>query len=285
MFELLIDGDLIVYQATAASTVWKVGMKVVPNKKIALEVQGRTGNKIAKRQQQPSPSAVITQIDELIDRIVMGVKLELIRVGRGYTGEELDPIFKVYIKGDAINYRQDYVKNVPYKANRGDKPFYYALARKHIIKHYYVVMANGQETDDLLGIDHMNPNTLTIVASKDKDLKTVPGWNYDWFQKELKFISPPTADTNFYMQLLMGDRADNVSGIYGIGPVKAKKLLEDCKNKKEMLNIVLNLYHEAYSRLTAPRRGLTMLNEVGKLLYIRRKPDEIWSVEGVLNGE
>ena len=67
------------------------------------------------------------------------------------------------------------------------------------------------------------------------------------------------------MQFLVGDRIDNIIGVKGIGPVKARKLLED-KTEREMFEVCVE-------ELGSEERAI----ENGILLYLQRKEGEIWS--------
>jgi 5'-3' exonuclease len=68
------------------------------------------------------------------------------------------------------------------------------------------------------------------------------------------------------MQLLMGDRIDNIPGVYGIGPVNAKRIIDKCKTSEEMWDACLAEY--AGDIATAIRNG--------KLLHIRQRENEVW---------
>jgi 5'-3' exonuclease len=59
---------------------------------------------------------------------------------------------------------------------------------------------------------------------------------------------------------------DNIPGLRGIGPVKAEKILKDCKNERQLFAAVLESYED----------NLELLTERAQLLWIRRKAGEIW---------
>jgi len=70
----------------------------------------------------------------------------------------------------------------------------------------------------------------------------------------------------FYTQVLTGDRVDNIPGLHGIGPKKAEKILKGCKTEDQLYEAVLKAYdnNEEY------------LCEQAQLLWIRRKPNQLW---------
>lgn len=80
------------------------------------------------------------------------------------------------------------------------------------------------ETDDILGW-HQDFSGGTVIVSNDKDMLTIPGWNYHPFTGELQWVTPAMADLNVLYQVLIGDNADGFPGAPGIGPKKASELL------------------------------------------------------------
>jgi len=88
--------------------------------------------------------------------------------------------------------------------------------------------------------------------------------HYNFVKKELFYITKEEAVYNFYMQFLVGDNADNIKGVYGVGPKKAAKLLE---GKTE-----LEMYATCVEELGSEERAI----ENGILLHLRREDDEIW---------
>jgi DNA polymerase-1 len=80
------------------------------------------------------------------------------------------------------------------------------------------------EADDIMGI-HMSEGNATCVT-KDKDLRSVPGWFWDPERGFPELVTEDEADHNHHYQWLIGDSADNIPGIYRFGPKAALKFLE-----------------------------------------------------------
>jgi 5'-3' exonuclease len=119
------------------------------------------------------------------------------------------------------------------------------------------------EADDYLGI---NQNESSIICSIDKDLLQVPGKHYNFVKKEFYEVDEETGFRNFYTQLLTGDTSDNIKGIAGIGPVKAKKALADSFTEQEMFSVVRDMY----------KNDEWMIMN-GRCLHILRSLDDDWT--------
>ncbi len=268
---LLIDGDILIYQAASAKSLWKVGMNFFSIKKSADAFHVEHPNlRITRREMNPNPLVVKQQ---LVDMVLDIQKLFTLAHNQLHPGLSLALTHTIYVKGNKHNYRSDFVKEVAYKANRAAKPFYHEFARQSLINDLGAIEVDDQETDDELGIQQ---NMLTCICTKDKDLLTIPGLNFNWVTGILKYISEQEADKYFYEQILIGDRADNIKGLPGIGPKKAEKILEGKFEKKDLLLAVIAAFEE---------QGYTkaLVEEIGQLMYIRRRPDEMWTIDGILN--
>jgi len=119
-----------------------------------------------------------------------------------------------------------------YKGNRtARKPLCFRALREWSIAEMGAVMMPDLEADDVLGIlatgDTLQDRSR-IVVTVDKDLKSVPGrhWNPDHPELGVVTVTKEEADWWHLSQTMSGDHTDGYSGIPGIGPAKAKKLLE-----------------------------------------------------------
>lgn len=187
--------------------------------------------------------------------------------------------YRVFIKGKG-NFRDELAVTRKYKGNRdpSHRPTYEPQIREYLINHWNAEVVDGQEADDLCSIlqcEAFNSTgtwDTTVLASPDKDLLNTPGWAYNYHTGIKIFVSELEAWRNFYEQLLSGDSSDNVVGVEGIGKVGAKKLLENCTTPKEMFEICYDKYVECYKE-----EASTKLSEFASLLYIRRKPEDVWT--------
>lgn len=151
-----------------------------------------------------------------------------------------------------------------YKANRtATKPKHLQFLRDYLVESWQGTVAEKMEADDYLGI---NQHESSIICSIDKDLLQVPGKHYNFVKKEFYEVDVETGSRNFYTQLLTGDTSDNIKGIAGIGPVKAKKALAEATNEYEMFCIVRDMY----------KNDEWMIMN-GRCLHILRSLDDDWT--------
>lgn len=176
--------------------------------------------------------------------------------------------YQGYITGKR-NFRNEIAISAPYKGNRkAAKPKHYELLREYMQSAWDFKLIEDQEADDAIGIAAYE---MTVgeycICSIDKDLDMLRGDHFNFVKNERYFITEEEGIKNFYKQILMGDRVDNIIGIKGIGTVKAERLLKECKSEKEMYLTVLEAYDGNEERVL----------ENGRLLWIRRQSNQMWT--------
>jgi hypothetical protein len=175
--------------------------------------------------------------------------------------------YQGYLTGKG-NFRNEIAVTEPYKGNRkAPKPKHYQALRDYMQNHWQFEMIEGQEADDAIGIAAytLDPDEYCI-CSIDKDLDMLRGKHYNFVKDFFYHVDEEEAIFNFYKQILTGDRVDNIKGLKGIGDVKAKRILEECKDENEMYLAVLKAYEGNSERVL----------ENGQLLWIRREPNQVW---------
>lgn len=185
--------------------------------------------------------------------------------------------YKAYITGKS-NYRYDVAKTVPYKGNRKDmkKPKHYDFLRDVLVRRLGAEVTDGIEADDAVAIASAE-DPSAIIVHVDKDLDQLPGKHYNP-NKDLHYeVSEIEGLRNFYKQMLVGDRTDNIEGVPKIGPVKAGKWLDNKQTEQEMLQQVWELYQQA-------AMSQERLIENGQLLWLQRKPGQMWLPPFALQG-
>ena len=131
------------------------------------------------------------------------------------------------------------------------------------------ITTENEEADDAVGIE--SNRYKAWIVHVDKDLDQLPGWHYNPVKDEEYYITEEEGLKNFYLQMLTGDRVDNIVGLRGIGPVKANKILKDAVTEEQLYKAVQKAYADAGE---APERIL----ENGQLLWLRRFPDQMWEL-------
>lgn len=125
-----------------------------------------------------------------------------------------------------------------YKANRPPTPALLLPLREWVASEYVTATGDFCEADDLLGVYARHD---TISVTNDKDDLTIAGRKYHFVKKEWYDITEEEAAFNFYCQMLIGDTADGVVGVAGIGKKKSKQALWGL-TPDEMFEKVHDLY-------------------------------------------
>jgi hypothetical protein len=166
------------------------------------------------------------------------------------------------------NFRNEIAVTAPYKGTRiAAKPYHFQLLREYMERAWGFEVVDGIEADDALGIEsYRNEPDETIIVSIDKDLNMIRGHHYNFVKEEKYYVTEEDAIRNFYLQILTGDKVDNIIGLQGIGPVKSKKLLQDCTSELAMYETVLKAYDGNEVRVL----------ENARLLWILREEKQVW---------
>jgi DNA polymerase-1 len=128
-----------------------------------------------------------------------------------------------------------------YKAQRVEnrKPMVYWALREYVAETRRMFSKPGLEGDDVVGILFTSPKIIPgekIVVYEDKDLLQLPGIHLRLnrmkagpVSNSLFLVESADADHWHLMQTLAGDVTDGYTGIPGIGPKKAEKILAPFK--------------------------------------------------------
>lgn len=166
------------------------------------------------------------------------------------------------------NFRYDIATTVEYKGNRRDtqKPEFLDHVRWYMQEHWGANVSEGEEADDVIAIRATTLFPNCVIASVDKDFLQVPGWHYNTRTGIRKYVEEWDGLKFFYQQILMGDTADNIQGIKGVGPKKSEKMLAEATTEKELYGICVDAYGGRVERVI----------ENGQLLWLRREEGQLW---------
>lgn len=175
--------------------------------------------------------------------------------------------YQVYLTGSG-NFRHDIAKSHVYKGNRkeADKPIHLSHVRQYLIDNHRAIVSNGEEADDLIAIEATRLGPSTIVASIDKDMLQIPCRHYNFNKNLWTDVGEWDGLKFFYKQVLMGDAADNIIGLYKVGPVRADKMLDGCKTEQDLYDRCVAAYSDDKDRVI----------ENARLLWLRRFEGQIW---------
>ena len=175
--------------------------------------------------------------------------------------------YTVYITGKG-NFRFDYAITAEYKGNRKaiTPPIHKDAIRKHAMEHWDAVMTEGEEADDIIAIEATRIGIMDcVMVSIDKDFYQIPGVHFNPVKKFKQVVDYWSGTFFFYQQILMGDAADNIKGIKGIGPAKSKAILTGAETELEL-----------YNRCVKQYGGEARVIENARLLWLRREHGQIW---------
>lgn len=207
----------------------------------------------------------------------------------GVVGATAPPI--LFLTGKH-NFREQLATRQPYKNRPSNKPWHFHNITAFMKGSYDVRIQDGLEADDLMAIEQssrvVRKGLASIICTRDKDLRAVPGWHYGWELGNQPSFGPYLTDETgyitlsadrksikgtgllfFYSQCLTGDRTDSILGVEGLGPVKAFEILKDTQTSDEAFKAVREAYRAVYGD-----DGDRLLLESGRLLWMTRELHE-----------
>lgn len=230
-------------------------------------------------QTSSDPKIALVDADFLVYRIAFSTEDEPVGIAKARLTEWLEDFIYVNLKADEYkawitgksNYRYDIAKTVPYKGNRKDvqRPKHYEALREHLVKRHDAIVTVGEEADDAVAIESTKMLDNCWIVHVDKDLDQLQGWHYNPVKDERYYVDEFNAYKAFVLQLLTGDRIDNIPCLAGIGPKKAEKVLKDQTTKEKLLKAAWEKYQEL-------GHTAEYFSEQGQLLWLRRYEGEIW---------
>lgn len=177
--------------------------------------------------------------------------------------------FRVFLSGSR-NFRYDIYPE--YKANRRDtpRPVHLQPVREFLVKEWNAEVCDGIEADDALGIAQTDSTT---ICSIDKDLLQVPGEHYNFVRGTSETITELVGFRNFYKQLILGDKSDNIPGYDGKARIKVPKFLEERYGLLDLLDSPRTMYLHVLDMYLEDALTLT---RNARLLYIQRSEGDEW---------
>lgn len=208
---------------------------------------------LCKKEEDPEGEGFVRDIETAKTKFDEGIHRIFAALDEKY-GRQVY-LYKVFI-GGKNNFRK--VINPMYKHRRDTKkkPPLLGELQDYIYFQYDAHVSIGLETDDTVAATWYDITSTdfegeydVVIASLDKDYKQLPNllfFDYYHTRFELTFVSEHEACKNFYMQMLMGDSADDVVGVKGMGVKGAEALLSDAATPMQMFIKAYRKYVEVY---------------------------------------
>lgn len=176
--------------------------------------------------------------------------------------------YEIFLTCSGYQFRHDIAKTHVYKGNRKktEKPKHLPVIREHMEEDWGATVSVEEEADDLIAKAATKNNFDCVVVSVDKDMLQIPCWHYNPFKNVVTKVEPFEGIKFFYTQILTGDSADNIHGLYQVGPKRAANMLDGLESEQDMWEAVLDAYDGAVDRVL----------ENARLLWLRRYEGEIW---------
>lgn len=218
--------------------------------------------------------------DVATSRRILKSKIDLFKDAAGAEGV----LLHMTASGSTKGHRALIAYTKPYQGQRkGHRPKNWQYLRDYMaeglagpIKQWF-----DREADDGFGFISMNC-PLDVMATRDKDMRMLPGWHLNWDTYELIKVEPEQFALEaggklyghkwFWTQMLWGDAADNIPGLpkhpdfpRGVGEVAARKLLAFADDDDSAAVAVAQAYEAHYGAEWAER-----FCEQASLLWIRR---------------
>lgn len=181
--------------------------------------------------------------------------------------EKYNPCTASFFLTGKGNFRETVAVAAEYKGNRdpAQRPKHYRALKDYLVANGAMIV-NGYEADDAVASEaYLYKDTSKyVVVSNDKDLDQIPGWHYDWTQHKEWYVEPEDAMKVFYIQLLCGDRVDNIPGI--MSEKKATEMISGTLSPKQAASACLVAYKEKYGTWDYMQK----MGEIAQLVWIKR---------------
>jgi 5'-3' exonuclease len=160
-----------------------------------------------------------------------------------------------------------------YKGNRtrSNRSVLFPSLKEYAMQRWGFTYFTELEADDLVSYYSYNHEETTIICSPDKDvLKQCIGMHYNYGKAEFTHTSPDEALRFLWVQTLMGDSTDNITGIPGVGVKTAENWLKD--RTKDFEGFALRKYVEKFGMIN----GIHEFNKNFNLVYLLKTDEDLF---------
>lgn len=302
---LYIDADTLLYAAASQQESRQcLAKNRITDKEKLFESKTKFNEWHASNSAYDKTDYEFTVVTNLVGRPEYAFQSIKQKVDKIFNASYCDEFF-VCIQGEG-NFRKEYETSfVEYKGHRADKPILFNECFEYMKKKYKerCIVSSGIETDDFINTKAWESYNLAsssrkksdapfVIAYCDKDIvANGRGWflNYNKLDEGVFWVDGLTQTRNYFIQVLMGDNADNIPGIIqlgdytkslygiktkGVGIGSATKILKDCIVEEQMARNVVEAYKDAW-----PQDWKQRLADNCFFLYLQRYEGEQFNVD------
>jgi hypothetical protein len=282
---VLVDSDVFAYACGGATQKTRYDVSAVDVGDLLIDEAILDSMQEVKAWQAEFPEGTVFSVAKLVEAEPVSHALQMVNVSIRAIEEEVARAgieydrLELFLTGKG-NFRERIATIKGYKANRdrNERPVHYQAIRDFLTSRYGAVTVEGYEADDALSMAAFADPTVVIVSG-DKDLKNVPGRNYNARTRTWTTITKEAALVHFYRQLVTGDTVDNIGGCFKSGPAVAEKSITEDMSEYAMYARCLELYQDSLGRKGCPYVEMgaeAALLENARLLHLLRHPGDVW---------
>lgn len=264
---VVIDGDLLAFRAAAATEKRSV---IATHKETLEELEFDTATLFKEWAGSDAENYTLkpVQTPEPISHTIFAMKHTLNNIIEKCKADK----YHIVLSGED-NFRKELPLPTRYKDTRKDvsKPINLAEAKEYLIKYHNAEVAKGEADEALVAYAYQGYRNKQVViqASIDKDATHGPGWLFNWTKDDEPqliegfgelYIDPDTDTVKgkgrlfLYHQNLFGDPVDcykpSEIAKKKFGEKSSYKLLKDCKDDKEAVQVIVDTYKKWYPEPT-----------------------------------
>jgi len=178
--------------------------------------------------------------------------------------------------------------NPDYKGNRKGRgiPTYTKTLKEYIKADWGALSYKEVEADDIASYYKFNDtDNEMVIATADKDvLKQIPGSHYNYGKGEWVETDLNEAFMFLWLQTLTGDHGDNIKGIKGVGPKKARDMINDFQNSedlsiKDLAGSILKIYLHHFPE---PGQSIYEFQKNFRQVYLLRTDEDFMQEVGYI---
>lgn len=257
---LLVDGDIVAHRVAAAGQKQRYTLHSDPNKifdthKDALDyaksyVEVVKDGRVTAKEEVTKAHIEYDELDNVLDTFDISIE----KIQDACLAEFPRELHYTYLIFTGCDKEQNFreAEYPEYKANRHGvaKPKHLPDVIAHAKRTRRCIFTQGFEADDMLGRAARDArakygdDAQVVFVSYDKDIKQLAGVHYNFVKEEFEEVTEEQGIRLFFKQMLIGDTADNVTGVKGIGEKKAEQHLPSGGTVLEWFRTTYRLYQE-----------------------------------------